>query len=62
MNSGPSTILALVIFYFYRKDTKKWLHRDEELTGRFEAVSVDFKSVVQENTKAITVLCERINK
>lgn len=44
---GVGGILAGMMFCFYRKD-----HR------ALEALTADFREIVQENTKAITRLCE----
>lgn len=57
---GISGILALVIFHFYRKDTKEHMTRYEELMHRFELLANDFKTVIQDNTRAIVTISERI--
>lgn len=57
---GVGGILALFMFHFYRSDCRRWLDRDKELIDRFELLASDFKAVVQENTKVITILSERI--
>lgn len=59
---GVGGLLALVIFYFHRKDQIHWMKLHQDNTERLEKLTESFRSVVEENTRAITVLAERINR
>jgi hypothetical protein len=59
---GVGGILAGILFYFYRNDRREWMERYERMSIRFEGLAKDFKIVVQDNTKAITIITERIGK
>jgi len=62
LESTPSVILALIIFYFYRQDRKDSIEAYRGLTERFDALGGDFKELVKENTKATVELASAINK
>lgn len=59
-SGGTGGAIAVLMFYFYRKDSIEWLRRYEVLNTQSFDISKDFKSVVQDNTRAITVLTERL--
>lgn len=46
---GVSAVLAFIMFHFYRQDRKA----SEE---KFHTLAADFRSIVQENTKAVSGL------
>lgn len=58
--AGVGGILAVVIFYFYRQDSERNMKKFEEITVRQEKATDGWKSIVQENTAALTRLTERI--
>lgn len=57
--AGVGGTLALVMFYFYRQDSERNAKRFEEIIGRQEKTSEDWVRIVQENTKALTIINER---
>lgn len=58
----PQVVLALVIFYFYRQDRMDGIEACNRLAERFDSLGTDFKEIVKENTKAISVLAILIEK
>ena len=52
---GVGGVLAGMMFFFYRQDRKASEERHERLT-------LDHRSMIQENTQAMTRLCETIER
>lgn len=57
---GSNVVLALVIFYFYRQDRKDSVEAYLRLATRFDELGGEFKSIVKDNTEALTVLSTAI--
>lgn len=70
--AGVGGVLASLMFYFYRKDAKTWLHRHEEMmelmTKRHDdlltvqhAQLSELLQVVKDNTVAMTKVASRLD-
>lgn len=61
---GVGGVLAGIMFYFYRRDRKDSGERFATLTkdygDRYEKLAQDFRTIVQDNTAALTRVVEAI--
>ena len=58
--AGVGGLLALFMFYFYRRDAEQWSIRHRELSMRWEETSNRSIDALNHNTEALTRLSERL--
>ena len=66
LNLGMGGAIAVFVILVWRQDRKGWANQYQEdrkaSEARFAALAADFRTIVQDNTMALTKLVDRLDK